>query len=637
MLVVDASLAAEARTTARLALDGALELAGAERSAVGVLAALPEGGRVVLPLGEANAAGAIEPCEGRGATGKSCRRALDALAAAEAPRGSLMVLLSLEPASEEAPEVERVSSEAAKRGYRLFRVPLESGGRAALAAVAVEGFAYVVAEGNPASVTPEGGSVATIALAPAGGKSVTVQTWVDPPRTPIRVEQGTDLVLYRPAWEVTLGQDAPPPIVFVGDAVPLAVHVSGRSAVGLGFSVSASSQGKRLELVRRAEGNGVRFEGEIEAPQAEGAREIVLAMPFSAGEAHFTSTRIFRFLARRRQGTPPPDIRVVPARLDLGAVWIDSSVAASLVIHGDPGRAVKVAVESPFARATVVELAPNEQRTLDLLVDPARFVSGDRVKLKAEATAVVTTRLRPVQKDARPVAPSDPSTPPRFVTVPITCDARRAKVPASFDLGKARPGEPLSRGFPISAAGVTPRVVGDEDLGLTVALEGGDLVFHAEPRRDAASGKRVARVELAINGSSAAPLVRPVSLEVEVPPELALTVEPAALEVKGRYGWAEGRIKVSANLAAQLEAQPGLLSGSGARIAPRRDMRIKAGDASWDARSLGANEPRELVLRVYLGSDLPPGRYEGTLALSASGAGDAKVQKPLPVTVEVDR
>jgi hypothetical protein len=128
-----------------------------------------------------------------------------------------------------------------------------------------------------------------------------------------------------------------------------------------------------------------------------------------------------------------------------------------------------------------------------------------------------------------------------------------------------------------------------------------------------------------------------VTLEVEPAPVLALTVEPAALELKGRYGWAEGRVKVAANLAAQLDAQPGLLSGSGARISPRRDIRIKAADATWDARSLGANEPRELVLRIYLGSDLPPGRYEGTFALSASGRGDAKVAKPLPVTVEVDR
>jgi hypothetical protein len=638
MVVVDASLGAEARTTARLALDGALELAGAERSAAGVLAAFPDGGRVVLPLGDAASASAIEPCEGRGALGKSCRRALDALAASSAPRGSLILLLSLDPAPQEAPEVERVSSEAAQRGYRLFRVPVESGARAALATIAVEGFTYVVADGAPSNVTPEGGTVATIALAPSNGKSVTVTTWVDPPRSAIPVPLGTDLVLYRPAWEVTLGQDAPPPIVFVGDAVPLAVHVSGRSAMGLGFSVSASSEGKTLELVRRAEGNGVRFEGEIEAPRAEGAREIAISMPFSAGEAHFTSSRIFRFLARRRQGAQPPDISVVPARLDLGAVWIDSSVAASLVIHGDPKRAVKVAVESQFARATVIELGADEEKTLDLLVDPARFSSGDRVKLKAEATAVATAPMRPVPKGApRSTAPSDPTTPPRFVTVPILCEARRVKLPASFDLGKARAGEPFSRSFPISASGVTPRVVGDEDLGLTVAIEGGELVFKAEPRRDAAPGKRTARVELAITGSSSSLLARPVSLEVEAPPELALTVEPATLEVKGRYGWAEGRIKVSANLAAQLEAQPGLLSGSGARIAPRRDIRLKPADASWDARSLGANEPRELVLRVYLGSDLPPGRYEGTLALSASSSGDLKTQKPLPVTVEIER
>ena len=42
-------------------------------------------------------------------------------------------------------------------------------------------------------------------------------------------------------------------------------------------------------------------------------------------------------------------------------------------------------------------------------------------------------------------------------------------------------------------------------------------------------------------------------------------------------------------------------------------------------------------LRVYLGSDLPPGRYEGTVGLEAKGDANLHAEQPLTVTVEVER
>lgn len=610
----------------------ALELARGDDVAAGVLAATSEGARVLSPLGDSGPV-VVESSEGRSSVGTGCRRALDALKTAEASRGSLIVVLSLPLTGEDRRDLERASSDAASRGFRVLRAPIEAGARVAAAEIAEECFSFLAAKGTPPGITPQGGRVVALGLAPLSAKA-----WNDPPRARLALPAGTDLLLYRPAWTLELEKDAPPPLSFVGDPVPIALAVTGPSSLGLLVDAKARSFGRTIILARSATRAGLRFEGETDAPREEGPCEVAFDLAFSAGEARFEHERVFRYLAKRREGTPPPTVRVAPAKLDVGPVWSDSRTEVRLRVTGDPTRPVKVLVESPFAAAAELALAAGEERDLAVTVDARGLRGGERLKLRAEVTLAATAPVRPLAKGERPQPATVPSAaPPRLLSVPVTCEVRTLRAPAVFELGKVRAGETTARTFDLQGARVEARVVADEELGVTATLEGDKLSLRASPKEGASPGQRGGRIELALPGSKSPPVVRSFTLELdEVPRELALSVAPATLQLKGRYGWAEARVKVSATVAARFDAQPTALASSAARIGPRRDIRLKPADASWDAHALAPGEERELVLRVYLGSDLPPGKYEGTLALEARDARKT-VSQPLPVTVEVER
>ncbi len=632
VLVADSTLAPEGLATTRVVVEATLELAKADDVQIGVLAATSEGARVVSPLGDSQG-GPIEATQGRALVGKGCRRALDALIAAEAVRGSLVVLLAPKLEGEDAREVDRASREASARGYRILRAPVESGARTALAEIASEGFSFLAAKGAPAGITPQGGRVVALGLAP-----LAVKAWSEPPRARLEVPKGTDLLLYRPSWTIELEKDAPPPLAMIGDPVPVGLVINGASASGLLVDAKARASGRTVVLARSATRTGLRFEGEVEAPRVEGPCELAFDLSFAAGDAVFEHERVFRYLAKRREGTPPPTVRVTPAKLDVGPVWSDSRTEVKLRVTGDPTRPVKILVESLFAQASDLPLAPGEEKDLVLVLDARKLASGDKLKLRAEVTLVATAAVRPIAKGERVRAVDPPGqAPPRQLSVPITCEPFAVKIPQRFDLGRVRAGETVTRTFPLRGARLEAKALAEDDLGITAAIEGENLVVRVAPKEGAAAGARTARVEVALAGSRAPPLVRDLGGEVEAAPrELALSVEPGALRLRGRAGWAEARVRVSSTVAARLDAQPGALASSTARIGPRRDIRVKAADASWDARSLGAGEERELVVRVYVGSDLPAGTYEGTLALEARV--DAKsVAKPLPVSIEVER
>jgi hypothetical protein len=640
VFVVDETVDAESLATAKLALEAGLELARSEKLDVGVLAALPDGPHVLVSPGE-GVAPRLEPVPGRAPLGRSCRRALDALVSQGAPRGSLIVLLAREPGGEDAAEVGRVTDEARKRDLRVLRVPIEKDEVVAVEALAEEAFSYLVALGHPASVTPRGGRIATIEPAPPSsppGSPLVVETWHDT-NAKIALPGSFLLLLYRPDWELTTDPAAPPPIVYLGDQVPFALTVSGPSAQGLPLQGSARSQGKTVPLTRDAAAGGLRLVADLEPPFEEGPVEVAIDLAFSAGEARFELVRPVTYLARKRTGTPPPTLRVTPDRLALGAIWADAPVSATLTIKGDPDRPVKVTLDgAPCAFAAPVELAPGEEKALEVTVDPKKLASGFRLKLKGEVTLVAQAPVRPHMRGERAGPAEAPSAaPPRELGVIVTAEPALLHVPASFDLGKVQAGERLARSFALGDARVTARVVADGDVAASAAIEKGALLLGASPPKGTKPGKRAGRVELALTGSKEPPLVRPMTLEVEGPRELNLTVAPGTLALKGRYGWAEARVRVSSNLAARLEARPGPLAGSATRIAPRRDIRVKSGSASWDARTLAPGEERELVLRVYLGTDLPPGRYEGTLALEARDDSDLRSLHELPVSIEVER
>jgi hypothetical protein len=630
-IVVDATLQGEARVTAKTVLDAAIELAKAEPLPVGVFACQPDGPRVVLGLGDAVAA-AVEPCEGRADPGPGARRALETLIAAGSPRGSAIVLLALE----DSPDAQRVAADAGQRGFNFIHVPLRDGARAAVALLADEAFGYVAAKGKPASVKPAGGRLAAVSLAPA----LSVTTWREP-QAPITLAAGTELLLYRPAWSFSLETDAPPPIAFVGEAVPVALLVAGPGALGTLLDVSARAPGQTLVLSRAVTNKGLRFEGEAPAPLEEGPCELAFSVAFAAGEARFELDRTFRYVAKKRTGAKPPAVRVEPGKIDLGTVWAGARVPVRLSVRGDAERSVRVSLdESPFARATTLELAPGEEKALSIDVDASRLQGGERLRLVAEVFGTESAPIRPRALGERVTTVMTSQAPPRVLSVPVAV-GRVVAAPAAFDLGAVKAGESVKKTFALAGL-ARASVGGDADLGLAARVENGSLVLEARPAADAHEGARKAPVELALE--SGATLARDVTLALSVPPptpvkppepELALAVEPKALVLKGRYGWAEARFRASATVAAQLEADPSLLSGSAGRITPRRDIRVRAADGS-DARSLPANETRELVLRVYLGSDLAPGRYEGTLALDARAAGKKSGAK-LGVTVEVER
>src|SRR6185369_13533552 len=187
----------------------------------------------------------------------------------------------------------------------------------------------------------------------------------------------------------------------------------------------------------------LRFEGEADAPRSEGARELALELAFAAGEARFKLARVFRYLVKRREGTPPPDVRVLTTRLDLGAVWIDSSVTTSLVVKGDPDRPVKVLVASSWARARELALGAGEEKRLEVTIDPAKLEAAEtRLKLRAEVTLVATATVRPHARGER-TRPDEapPPAPPRLLSVPVACEARALRVASSFDLGSVKQGE----------------------------------------------------------------------------------------------------------------------------------------------------------------------------------------------------
>jgi hypothetical protein len=175
--------------------------------------------------------------------------------------------------------------------------------------------------------------------------------------------------------------------------------------------------------------------------------------------------------------------------------------------------------------------------------------------------------------------------------------------------------------------------------GVTVdaSVEGEKLVLRTIADANAAPGKREGTVELTLPGSQGPPLARPLAVEVVARPELTLDVQPARVALHGRYGWAVAKLSLAASDAARLSFAPGTLEGKGARITPRRDIRLGAADASWDARTLERGKPREVLVRVYLGSDLPPGRYEGALALKLEGDRREPLVRSVPVALEVER
>ncbi len=130
----------------------------------------------------------------------------------------------------------------------------------------------------------------------------------------------------------------------------------------------------------------------------------------------------------------------------------------------------------------------------------------------------------------------------------------------------------------------------------------------------------------------------PCRVEVAAPrPRLEL---PAALELGGAPGGsATGRCEVVLRYRAACDVQlsGGTLEGpDGARIAPRYDLELTP--EGWGGARLEVGTPRAWTVRVWLGSDLPPGTYAGSLTLVCSpDDGGEAARHELPLRVEVGR
>jgi hypothetical protein len=652
VIVLDASPGADAlRQAATASLEAALALAatGSEPAATGIVATGPDGPIVLASLGDPVSPDAVARAaafKGEPGLGRAARRALDAIVASEARPGSLVLLLSGEPEDKDSREVQRVSAALAQRSCRLLRVPLEAGARLAVQALARDAFGFMAADGAPASVTLgfPGGTLAAIFPRGQGIK-------LFDPKTTGKIDlPGAELVLYRPSWELALEPDAPPPIAALGEPVPISIVLSGKNAAAPGLLVSCvPGAGAPLALARTvvaargSEPASVRFEGQAPAPLEEAERELSIEVSWKAGDARFTLARVFRYLARRRDGPAPPLVQVSPERLDLGVVPSESRVPAKLTLTGDPDRATRVTLDplasvAPFS----LVLGPGEVRSQTILVDPSKLASGERLTLHAtiEGTSAALVRPRARGERERPGEPQG-AAPPRLLHVALAATTRTVRLPAKLELA-VESGSSARIVVPVGLDGgrFTARAVlepEDAAIALAVSLDGDKLVLEASARSKVPAGPRTGRVELTLDGSSAPPLVRPLLLTVLPSHELALELDPPALALKGRYGWTEGRVHLASNLAADLSFVPSAFtSAGGARITPRRDIRVGPSDATWDARGLVAGEGRDLLVRVYLPSDLPAGTYVGSVALAVATPG-GKLERPLPVTIEVER
>jgi hypothetical protein len=650
---------------------------GGEAFSIGAVAARDDAATVVVPLEDeddstrAATARAIAAVArgGRPAVARGVRRATDMLVAAKAPRGSLVLLLATPPDAASARELEPIESELALRGLKLVRAPVELGDRVAVSRLAEEAFGFASALGLPRVVTGGdlGGRLAWLVF---GGKvrhepgarkqplprmfegaKLDALVWRRAPAAlelEARVPSERTLLLYRPPWELGFEPDAPPPIAYLGEPIPVALStLAGSSPAPSSIEVRFATGGLDQGPFTRGVGpRGTRFEGLAPAPLDEGPRAIQLEVSFALGEAKFVLARTARLLARRRDGPPPPRISLSPGRLDLGAAWVGTSVSARLLVRGDPERRTRIRLEAtPGATAEgALDLGPGDEKTVGLALDPGRIASGSRLRLRAEFFEPKTAPVRPVVRgeDAPQVdAPALP-TPAWMGVVPIALEPHEAALPARFAVGPVEPG---AEAIAESALRVTPPAPVDarallEDgrgVGLVATVSGERLVLHATADASAPPGKRAGRVELRLRGSTAPPLVRTVEVEVTAPRPLALSLEPATVALKGRYGWAEARLSLSANERARLSVEPGTLEGAGARITPRRDIRLGSTDRSWDARTLEPGEARELLLRVYLASDLPPGRYAGSVAITLEGERRDPLVRSVPVTLEIER
>jgi hypothetical protein len=324
---------------------------------------------------------------------------------------------------------------------------------------------------------------------------------------------------------------------------------------------------------------------------------------------------------------------------------VGTRLTTRLVLRGDPERPTRIELEPAPGVEPVgaVVLAANEEKQVELSVEPGKLAPGTRLRLHGEIAGPEAVRVRPrVRGEARREESVALAGPAWSAAVPVAFEPRSAELASSFALGPLEPG---SEARAESGLRVTPQVVLEltarlEDargVSVTASVEREKLVLVARAGAEAAPGRRSGSLELRLKGSSSPPLVRPITVDVVARPELALRLEPATLALKGRYGWAEARLSLAANERVRLSVAPGSLEGQGARITPRRDIRFKAADASWDARTLEPGQPRELLVRVYLGSDLPPGRYEGRVAVTLEGDRREPLSRTLPLAVEVER
>lgn len=690
VIVLDASAAGESvREASQAALEAALALTSGEPSArlvVGAVAARDGEATVVAPLedqddkGRESLARAIAALErgGRPAAARGVRRALDMLEALRAERGSLVLLLAAErPDRELAP----LEAELALRGMKLHAVALPLSARDAVADVAARALGYAVASGPARHVSAGalgGGRLAWIAtsgeLPPSAGArslkgaATDARVW---DRLPDKLALGgaaddgapsRALLLYRPTWELSFDGEAPPPIVDKGEPVPISLVVSADPTPAVSaLEVSLEVPGRGPQALKGSiVPAGLRYDGVVPAPEGEGPQEARLTLGFALGDARFLLPVQARFVTRARTGPQPPHVRVSPERLDLGVAWVGTRLSAHLAVRGDPERPTRVEVEAtPGVSAPApLELAAGEEKTLELGFDPGRLAPGTRLHLRAEVASADAASVRPRARGeyARRDSPTPSSAPAWTGVVPVVLEAREAQLADTFRLAPLEPGGEVSveSAFRVSsraAVEVAVRLVDARGVSLEAhiahdmtpdAAHGGAtgerLVLKATADAQAPAGIRAGVVEVRLAGSSAAPLTRPVSVEVVARPVLTLQLEPAQVSLKGRYGWAEARVAVGTNEHASLTLSPGPLEGGHARITPRRDIRLAAVDAKWDGRTLEPGPSRELLVRVYLGSDLPPGHYEGALALRLEGAqGREPVVRSVPVALEVER
>jgi hypothetical protein len=473
-------------------------------------------------------------------------------------------------------------------------------------AVARAGEALGFVAGAPLELRPvsvKGGRLAFISIGPDFAATLieNVSGSHSPPAT------GTGVVLWSGAG-LEVSRDAPAAVVAPRAPVPVVVRASAHgSQVALDARLERDD-GVAAPVALREAGDGT-WRGQAPAVPAGKTARILVKATFAAGDLSFSLERERPFtssaapprVAPTAPAKPaptvvrarPPRIQVSPASLDLGDAWIGAPVTAKLELAGDEARAVRVTVEPG---STKLALAKSERATVEVKLDPARPPSAVVVRAATDEGGSSETQVQ------------------------LALVGHALEAPPRIDLGKLEAGAALARDVAARLrpaakdARVSARLDGD---GVTIeaAIRGDQVALEVKAAAAAAPGPRRGALVFAL--ASGAEREVPFEVEVTAAPRPALDATPAKLELAGGWGWVEGRLGVKAD--GPVEVELGELAGADAKISPRRDIRASV-------------EKDEVVVRVYLRSDLATGTYEGRLKLRTKSA-----EREVPIVVQVKR